>query len=405
MSSATSLKIAMLGPFGLHPNKTMRSRAFQLAKEQVKRGHQVEIIMPPWQTPEKAGNTWEENGVTFRYVSLSGGLPLFVWRMLTAVRHFQPDVIHAFKPKAYSGLTMWCLWYLRRLTRGKQPLLVTDTDDWEGAGGWNDRAPYSALQKRFFAWQEKWGLTHCDQLTVASRALETLAWGHGTPKDSVIYLPNSAGIGRSTMTDEERKQKRQALGLTQNQPTLLLYSRLFEFDTGRLVAILADVAKQIPDLAILAVGSGLYDGEAAAMRQQLTEANLLDKIIDTGWLDEAVLPDVLSCADVGIYLMEDDLLNRTKCPVKLADMLQLGIPVVGESVGQVAEYLVSGETGLLRPSGDHNGLVTDLVRLLEDGELRGRLAKQAQQHLSQHFSWKKHAETLDYHYRPQLSQR
>ena len=137
------LKIVMLGPFGLHPNKTMRSRALSLAREQVKQGHQVDIMMPPWQTPEAADTHWDEDGVTLHYVSLKGGLPFIVWRMATAVYQQKPDVVHSFKPKAYSGLTMWCLWYLRRLW-SNPPLLITDTDDWEGAGGWNDRAPYTA---------------------------------------------------------------------------------------------------------------------------------------------------------------------------------------------------------------------------------------------------------------------
>ncbi|NET74406.1 MAG: glycosyltransferase, partial [Sphaerospermopsis sp. SIO1G2] len=128
-------------------------------------------------------------------------------------------------------------------------------------------------------------------------------------------------------------------------------------------------------------------------------AHLLHRMIDTGWVSEDSLPNLLACADAGIYLMEDDLLNRTKCPVKLADMLHVGVPVVGERVGQVAEYIISGETGLLRPSGDHTGLVTDLVQLLSDGALRGRFAAQAQQHIQQNFSWDTHAATLDGYYR------
>ena len=92
----------MLGPFGLHPNKTMRSRAFRLAREFVLLGHQVEIIMPPWQTPEMADRQWEEDGVILTYVSLRGGLPFIVWRMFTAVYRRQPDVVHSFKPKGPS---------------------------------------------------------------------------------------------------------------------------------------------------------------------------------------------------------------------------------------------------------------------------------------------------------------
>ena len=81
--------------------------------------------------------------------------------------------------------------------------LVMDTDDWEGAGGWNDVAPYSRWQKRFFAWQERWGMTHCHRLTVASRALQ--AWAQGMPASQVIYLPNGPGIAVPDATTTNRR--------------------------------------------------------------------------------------------------------------------------------------------------------------------------------------------------------
>ena len=51
------MRIAMLGPFGLHPKQTMRSRALGLARPLVARGHAVRLIMPPWETPDEAGRT------------------------------------------------------------------------------------------------------------------------------------------------------------------------------------------------------------------------------------------------------------------------------------------------------------------------------------------------------------
>ena len=64
--------------------------------------------------------------------------------------------------------------------------------------------------------------------------------------------------------------------------------------------------------------------------------------------------------------MDDNLINRSKCPVKLADMLAVGLPVVAEDVGQVPEYVIQGKTGLLRPSGDVADIASDLVTLLQD---------------------------------------
>ena len=381
------MRIAMVGPFGFHPNKTMRSRALGLARPLAARGHQVQIVMPPWQTPAEADKRWQEDGVLVRNIPLSGGLPGVTRRLVREVLDWQPDVVHCFKPKAYSGLAAWWLWQFHR----RDVRLVVDSDDWEGWGGWNDLAPYSAAQKHFFAWQERWGMTHCHALTVASRALQTLAWGHGVPPDRVAYVPNGAGIRTQLAATHERGSgsDREA------PPTVLLYSRLFEFETGRLVMALRGVKTAVPTLRILAVGAGLYDADAAQFRQQLAEADLLDAVEDAGWVEEEVLPDLLSRADVGLYLMEDTLLNRAKCPVKLADMLALGIPVVGEAVGQVSEYVLHGQTGLLRPSGDTAGLTADLIRLLTDPEERARMAGNGRRHYAENFAWSRLADRLE----------
>ena len=385
------MRIVMLGPFGFHPNKTMRSRAFSLARALTRSGHRVKIVMPPWQTPEEADNQWQEDGVELVYVSLAGGIIPIVGRMVRAARSFTPDVIMGFKPKAYSGLAMFWLWTTRWLH--KNTLLVTDTDDWEGWGGWNDIADYSTIQKYFFAWQEKWGMRHCDLLTVASRELGKLATALGAPTQKIVYLPNGPGIASIPIPPTQIAEQKQLHGTT-NRPTLLLYSRLFEFDTGRLVAILSKVKQQLPDLAILTVGAGLFAEQSADLRQKLESADLLNSMIDVGWVEEADLPLTLSAGDVGLYLMDNTLLNATKCPVKLADMVALGIPVVAESVGEVTNYIVDEENGRLFISGDVEGISGALVNLLTDQEMAQQLGQNGRVRHEQHFSWAAAADKL-----------
>ncbi len=377
------MRIAMVGPFGLHPNKTMRSRAFSLARELVRRGHTVQLFMPPWQTPDEADKSWEEDGVVLRYTPLTGGTPGITRRLIRETLAWQPDVVHCFKPKAYSGLAGWWLWQFYR----NRIQLVMDTDDWEGWGGWNELAPYSPLQKHFFAWQERWGMRHNHALTVASRALETIALSMGVPAEQVMYVPNGPGISRGT--GEQRS------GGESSQPTILVYSRLFEFDTERLAAILRGVKTAVPNLSILMVGAGLYEADAAQFHQQLADAGLTESVTDAGWTEPEALPGLLTTTDVGIYLMEDTLLNRTKCPVKLADMAALGLPIVAEAVGQVNEYVVHGRTGLLRASGDVAGLTADLIYLLQNPAQRAQMGQAASEHIAAHFNWADQAERLE----------
>ena len=392
------MRIAMVGPFGLHPNKTMASRALGLARPFIQQGHAVKLFMPPWQTPDEADKSWQEDGVELGYVPLAGGVLGITRRMVREILDWQPDVVHCFKPKAYSGLVAWWLWHFHR----RQLRLFVDSDDWEGWGGWNDLAPYSPLQKQFFAWQEQWGMRHCHGLTVASRTLQSLAWGAGVPPERVVYLPNGAGI-QTFKTSKVSKTSEICQHLGQ-RPVLLLYSRLFEFDTARLVAILRGVKTAVPDLAILTVGAGLYAEDAAAFREQITAVNLQDAFVEAGWVDVDELPALLACADVGIYLMDDTLLNRTKCPVKLADMAALGIPVVGEDVGQVSEYVRNGRSGLLRSSGDIDGLAADLVHLLTDKIVRAQFADAAKTHIADHFRWSQRAAELEQAYQQLLTQ-
>jgi glycosyltransferase involved in cell wall biosynthesis len=394
------MRIAMIGPFGLYPKQTMRSRALGLARPLVARGHAVRILMPPWDTPDEADRTWTEDGVELRYVPLRGGAPGITRRLVRETLAWRPDVVHCFKPKAYSGLVAEWLW---RFHRGRVRLVV-DADDWEGAGGWNDIAPYTPLQKRFFARQERWGLTHAQAVTVASRTLESLVWSLGVPRGRVTYLPNGPGIPSDEVSAAERAAARARLGLDE-RPAVLVYSRLFEFDTARLAAVLAGIRAAVPELAVLLVGAGLYAVDSARFREQLGAAGLLDAVIDAGWVELADLPATLAAADVGLYLMDDTLLNRTKCPVKLADMLVAGVPVVAETVGQVAEYVRDGRSGALRETGDVIGLVDATVALLAEAGGQGsggageKKRESARADMLARFSWERLATTLDGAYR------
>jgi len=384
------MRIAMIGPFGLHPKQTMRSRALGLARPLVARGHAVRLFMPPWETPDEADRAWSEDGVELRYVPLRGGAPGITRSLVNETLTWRPDVVHCFKPKAYSGLAGEWLWRLHR----NRIRLVMDSDDWEGAGGWNDLGDYTPLQKRFFARQERYGLTHAHAVTVASRTLQSVVWSLGVARERVVYAPNGPGIPRREVSPAERAAARVRLGLGE-RPTVLVYSRLFEFDTARLVAVLAGARAARPDVAVLLVGAGLRGADSARFREQLSAAGLLEAVVDVGWTPLAELPATLAAADVGLYLMDDTLLNRAKCPVKLADMLAAGVPVVAEAVGQVAEYVREGLSGTLCQTGDVEGMAAATVALLDDAGARGRGGARVGEAVWERFGWEKLADIVE----------
>ena len=376
------MRIVMVGPFGLRPRGTMSVRALPMAQALVARGHTVTMLLPPWQNPEDSGRCWEEGGVRIENIALPPRMP-GLFHLLTALRlagrtlALRPDVTHFFKPKAYSGLAHWLLVHLPRPGHAR---LVVDTDDWEGSGGWNEIGGYPAAQRRFFTWQERWGLTHADAVTVASRTLESLVWAMGVEPGRVFYVPNGVGDRRLEIGDWR-------LGVGGWKPVLLLYTRFFEFLVSRVVEVVRRVREAVPGTRLLVVGEGLFDEQEELF--QLTD------VLYTGWVPQDTLPAYFAQADVAIYPFDDTLVNRTKCAAKLRDLLVAGVPVVAEAVGQNREYIRHGETGWLVESGGVAAFAAAVVRLLEDAPLRERLGRAAARDVRERFAWERLVETVE----------
>lgn len=379
-----AMRIVMIGPFGLRPKTTMSVRALPLAKALVARGHQVTLLLPPWSWPEHSGQRWTEDGVAIENVVLPPSVPL-LWHMLIAGRlvrralALRPDVIHCFKPKAYAGLAGWALWWLRRLGL-TSARLVMDSDDWEGFGGWNDLELYSWPQKRVFAWQERWGLCHNDALTVASRTLQSIAWSLGVPPERVWYVPN--GVGELRVANCELQK------VASEGQTVLLYTRFFEFGLERVVEVFRRVKEARPGVRLLVVGKGLF-GEETRFLELCRAAGLAEAVEYVGWAEAGALRGYLARADVAVYPFDDTLVNRTKCAVKLLDLMTAGVPVVAEAVGQNAVTIEHGTSGLLVPPDDEAVFAAAVVSLLDDPDLRERLGHGAQRRIREQFTWER----------------
>ena len=389
------MRIAMIGPFGLKPKGTVAVRALPMAKALAAKGHRVSIILPPWSHPQDWGREWEEDGVRICNVALPPRLPL-LWHLIIACRLIRralatgPQVVHCFKPTAYAGLAAMGIWLFKKL-RLTKARLVMDSDDWEGKGGWSEVEGYTWAQRRLFAWQERWNLTHCDAVTVASRALETIVWSLGVRPSRVFYVPNGA-------MDDEQRAASVSLPAPPRPPTVLLYTRFFEYDLKRVVDIFRRVLAEVPEARLLVVGKGLF-GEEEELLALAKEAGLADRVVYAGWAEPDELPAHFAATDVAIYPYDDTLINRAKCAVKLVELMATGLPVVADDVGQNREYIQHGISGLLVPPGDGEAFARSVVELLRDEGLRRRLGQEARRRIFEEFAWDKLVANVERAYR------
>jgi len=133
------------------------------------------------------------------------------------------------------------------------------------------------------------------------------------------------------------------------------------------------LAENDPELYVVVAGPG--DGTAARFSHP--------RLIDLGILDWKLVPVLLNALDVAITCNRDSAFGRYCYPLKLAESLACGTPVVAADVGDAASLVDNLSTCLYTP-GDSEGLAACI---------RGQLSNPMQP-LSKVYDWGQRAEEL-----------
>jgi glycosyltransferase involved in cell wall biosynthesis len=381
----------MLAPFGIRPKGTLLARMLPLARALQRRGQRITIVAPPVHNPEDAGTCIEHGGVPVIHTALPrlpGPAAVLEQsaRLLQAALGEQPDLLHLFKPKGYSGLAALAA----RAARRALPLVV-DTDDWEGPGGWNDLLPYPAAAKALFAWQERNLPRRAQAVTVASTTLQSLVWSMGVPAERVFLVPNGIEPGQTPVAPQLCER---------HAPQVLLYTRFWELDLHELVAALVAIRQARPDVRLVVIGRG-EQGEERTLGDLAARAGITPMLDLRGWLAPEAIPAVLATCDLALAPIRDTLINRARGMAKLLEVLAAGLPVVASDVGMARAYLDQGAGGMLVPPGDSGALAAAVVRLLNDQDLRRNKAQGARGAAAR-YSWDALAPEVEAGYRVAL---
>jgi glycosyltransferase involved in cell wall biosynthesis len=124
------------------------------------------------------------------------------------------------------------------------------------------------------------------------------------------------------------------------------------------------------------VGDG---SERPRLEKMAAGLGLQDRVLFLGHRDD--IYDVLRALDVFVMCSDHEGL-----PMALLEALHLQIAVVARRVGGVAEVIQDGMSGLLVDSAEPRALADACVRLLEDSNLRRRLAWSGQSRVAERFS-------------------
>jgi glycosyltransferase involved in cell wall biosynthesis len=157
-----------------------------------------------------------------------------------------------------------------------------------------------------------------------------------------------------------------------------------------LLEALAILLSQDPSYRLLVVG----DGPERERLQALTEGLGIGWATSfTGAVDHSAVPGYLSRMDVATAPYPD-LPDFYFSPLKLFEYLATSIPVVASGVGQVAEIIEDGVTGLLCPPGDPRAMAEAIASLRTDPDRRIALGRAGRELVVRRHTWQQVANEI-----------
>jgi glycosyltransferase involved in cell wall biosynthesis len=235
---------------------------------------------------------------------------------------------------------------------------------------------------------ERWMLSRADAVLAVSAPVREYALSLGVAPERVHVSPNAVDpcLFQPGRPDPELRAR---LGLGDGGPVLGFVGALRPWHgVEALPALLERLVPRYPSLSLVVVGDGPRRG---ALERELRERGLARHAVLTGTLPHEEVAAVMRQLDVALAPYPQPEHAFYFSPLKLFEYMACGVAVVAAGLGQIAEVVQDGETGLLYPPGDLDALAAACDRLLADPALRQRLGQAAAKEVHGLYTWDQNA--------------
>lgn len=348
-------------------------RPLSLAKELVKKGHEVYIFAPKFDKYSKFKDEGIEelSGVKImrpwqlKFFPFELGLLPYITSSAVMLYKLRPDIVHIFKP---NPITLTGL--LPKFTQNIP--VVLDKDDLDTEVMKIENNP--KLKIKLVELSEKVSTPNASAITAASKFLRKLYYSRYKNK-TVSHIPNGADFANAhDMKVTKLSENRIVFVGSLNRITIL----------EPLFYALEKLKQQKIKIHAVIIG----DGEYLDYFKKLSKKLGVNKYVTfKGWIPQNRLNEHIKVGDVGYCYMPNELTIKACSSMKVFQYMQFGAVPLVSNVGDLPMYVFNGKAGYIAKHEDNQNLLETIIKALKDKKGRMQRIKYSQTHGAKKFNW------------------
>lgn len=231
---------------------------------------------------------------------------------------------------------------------------------------WNKRS----LKVYFFMYMEKRILKYADSVVVVSEYFKSYLNDNYPDQNfekKIEVIPNRTRINNEFINHKNRRQSDSILCVYTGSAVKWQMTEDFH-------QLLRAATKVFDDIKILILSYHVDEFEKVF----LNVPELRNRVIIKEVLQENVMGELINC-DFGILIRMKGLMSRVSAPLKFAEYLAAGLPVlISEGVGDAEEMVIKHKVGIVVKNKNYEEALDEMKKLLQDHDVHSRCRKLAE---------------------------
>lgn len=228
-------------------------------------------------------------------------------------------------------------------------------------------------------------LKRCNGTCVISKNLKKYLESVGIPKEKICIV--------NILVDTQR-----FLGLEKKTTEpYIAYCGVVSYNkdgVDQLIKSFALFHKEHPDYKLYIIGKGERDDTLEKLKKLATNLGILENVVFTGFVDANKIPQILYDAKILALSRPKNLQAENGFPTKLGEYLMTGNPVIVTRVGEIPDFIIDRQNGILANPDDPNDFAEKLCWIADNYPLAEKIGNKGKCLSLDFFSYKVQSQKL-----------